>query len=530
MPSVFISYRRSADDAEAHLIQTALAGRLGEKAVFLDAFSLAPGSVWPTQLRRALAEATVVIAVIGPNWLGTLDRNSRRRIDDEDDWVRQELAEALASHKRVIPVYVCGAAILAKEAFPESLQGLADLQALELRTRYWSYDVKMLLDQVAPESGEDELEEHPSGESGRLAGHRTRSAAPGDGDAGGSARMQPPRINPYKLFYFRSNRKLSYTTLEERTGIPRATLRLLEKASPARGVLEITRFRSCEPRVVDLLEQALGCEGRLAAGQDDDFLTQYMEFYRLYGGGGKKRPRDAQGAGTTSDETVPFPFDTKAVVFDFDGTLTLASDHRTTWERIWIDLGYTIRDCATLHTRFQRQEITHPEWCNLTRDAFRKRGLTEAHLDRIAAEIQLVPGVRETVANLRKQGVLLYILSGSIKAIIRKVLGDLQLEFEEIKANEMSFDERGNLREIVGTPFDFQGKAVFLRRLIEDRALSPESVLFVGNSCNDIFASQSGVRTLCVNPRFTDPANEAHWTYAISEMNDLKEILEYTQL
>jgi hypothetical protein len=74
----------------------------------------------------------------------------------------------------------------------------------------------------------------------------------------------------------------------------------------------------------------------------------------------------------------------------------------------------------------------------------------------------------------------------------------LHAEFEEIRANEIVFDSSGIISEIQGTSFDFEGKAVFLKRVIEDLRLSPSDVLFVWNSCNNVFTSQSGVRTLCV--------------------------------
>ena len=83
------------------------------------------------------------------------------------------------------------------------------------------------------------------------------------------------------------------------------------------------------------------------------------------------------------------------------------------------------------------------------------------------------------------------------------------------------------LKRIIGTRYDFEGKADYHRTLMSDQGFDPLEVLFVGNSCNDVFASQSGARTLCVNPRFTDPNNVEHWTYFIRQMRDLSEVLPY---
>jgi HAD superfamily phosphoserine phosphatase-like hydrolase len=330
------------------------------------------------------------------------------------------------------------------------------------------------------------------------------------------------RVNGYKLFYFRTNHKLTFTGLAQATGVDRSLLRKLERVNQEKEVLEPSCFNSCERSVLDRLEEALACPGSLEAGKADDFLAQYMQFYRMYKGATVSNQR--------SSDKLPQDFVTKAVVFDFDGTLTQTLDNRTTWEKIWVSLGYSINDCADLHKRFQRKEFTHQQWCDLTRDAFRTKNLTMAQLERIAQETPLVDGVRETVGLLRQRGVRLFILSGSIKSIIRCVLGDLQTEFEEIKANEVVFDPSGIISDIQGTPYDFKGKAAFLERVLEDWQFEPSDVLFVGNSCNDVFAIQSGVRTLCVNPRFTDPDNEEHWTYAIREMANLQEIMTFVKL
>jgi HAD superfamily phosphoserine phosphatase-like hydrolase len=223
-------------------------------------------------------------------------------------------------------------------------------------------------------------------------------------------------------------------------------------------------------------------------------------------------------------------FQTKVVAFDFDGTLTKNLDHRTTWERIWVALGYTIEECSDLHRRFSRKEFSHQKWCELTFEKFRKARLKENLLRRIAHDIKMIDGTRETLEFLKSHGVRLYIVSGSIRHIIRIVLGDLYDLFDEVKANEMRFDSAGNLERIEGTRYDFEGKAQFLRSIISEHSLSELDVLFVGNSLNDIYASRSGARTLCVNPHMTNPDIEEHWTYAIKEMTSLRQILRYVQI
>ncbi len=329
-------------------------------------------------------------------------------------------------------------------------------------------------------------------------------------------------INGYKLFYFRMTRKLSNSDLSRLSGVDRYQLSRIQSVANYGAAKGIRRFKQCPRGVLTRLERALECWGQLEANKGDDFLSMYMQFYLTYKG--------TNASGTPRHTQLKLRFQTKVIAFDFDGTLTENLDHRTTWERIWVALGYTIEECSDLHRRFSRKEFSHEKWCELTFEKFKKARLKENLFRRIARDIKLIDGTRETLEFLKSHGVRLYIVSGSIRQIIRIVLGDLYDLFDEVKANEIRFDSAGKLESIEGTRYDFEGKAQFLRRIISDHGLSELDVLFVGNSLNDIYASRSGARTLCVNPHMTNPDIEEHWTYAIKEMTSLQQILKYVQI
>jgi phosphoserine phosphatase len=336
------------------------------------------------------------------------------------------------------------------------------------------------------------------------------------------ASSQRVGINGFKLFYFRRMRKLGIRALSKLAGVKEMEIRRIERINMRTGPLGSHCFQPCQPNVLMKVEDALDCRGTLAAGKPDDFLTQYMLFYKMY--------RGTHNSGDQDEDQMELSFETKAVVFDFDGTLTARSDDETTWEKIWVSLGYSINDCAELHHKFSQGKFSHQEWCNITRDRFRKADFSKRDLREISRSILLIDGFKETLETLRDRSVKLYILSGSIKQVITEVLGECRGWFEEVQANEILFDSAGAIREIRGTLYDFEGKAQFLSRIIDDNRYSPYDVLFVGNSCNDIFASRSGARTLCVNPRATNPDNKEHWTYLIKRMDNLNQILRYAHL
>ncbi len=146
---IFLNYRRDDAAAETHNISEALRREVGDESVFMDISSNKAGDVWPQRIRDAIEGAEVVIAVIGPNWLraGT-NEWGQRRIDDEQDWVRQELTLAFEQKKRVIPVLVSGAKMPPAQALPGPIRALPERQALEIRRDYTAHDTKLLLVQL----------------------------------------------------------------------------------------------------------------------------------------------------------------------------------------------------------------------------------------------------------------------------------------------------------------------------------------------------------------------------------------------
>lgn len=141
---VFISYRR--DDAAGHAgrLEEALERRLGRGSVFRDVVDLAPGEDFVAAIRARLAGARAVLVLIGPRWAGGTAPGARR-IDDEGDFVRLEVAEALASKAQVVPVLLPGATMPTESDLPAPLQPLARRHALSLGDAHWAADVDRLV-------------------------------------------------------------------------------------------------------------------------------------------------------------------------------------------------------------------------------------------------------------------------------------------------------------------------------------------------------------------------------------------------
>jgi hypothetical protein len=142
---IFISYRR--DDASGHAgrLYDALAGRYGDRNVFMDVDAIPLGSDFAGEIDRAVASCDVVIVLIGRAWLQATDASGRRRLEDENDYLRREIESALAHDVVVVPTCVQGTPMPRADQLPEALAPLTRRQGIELDDAGWQDDVARLI-------------------------------------------------------------------------------------------------------------------------------------------------------------------------------------------------------------------------------------------------------------------------------------------------------------------------------------------------------------------------------------------------
>jgi uncharacterized membrane protein YhaH (DUF805 family) len=128
---VFISYRRSDSQHATGRLFSRLAPRyLAEADIFMDVEAIAAGADFTAALDRSLSGCQVCLVMIGPRWLTETNADGSRRIDNPNDFVRQEVAAALARNIIVIPVLVDNARMPTIAELPEPLRVLATRNAL----------------------------------------------------------------------------------------------------------------------------------------------------------------------------------------------------------------------------------------------------------------------------------------------------------------------------------------------------------------------------------------------------------------
>jgi hypothetical protein len=153
-PGVFICYRHEDSPGQALRVYQLLSARLGEDRVSMDV-TIPPAVDFVDWIERSIGAAGVVIAIIGRSWLA-LDADGRRRIDDDDDFVRREIAGALVRGMEVLPVLVDDAEMPSEKELPASLERLPYLNAHVLRSdSYWRESDEKLAARVTQLLGDD---------------------------------------------------------------------------------------------------------------------------------------------------------------------------------------------------------------------------------------------------------------------------------------------------------------------------------------------------------------------------------------
>jgi hypothetical protein len=147
---IFISYRREDSSGHVLALLPALRGHFGADRIFKDTDNIPPGADFLKFIKNELESCSVLLAIIGREWLNIQDpRLKTRRLDNPDDFLRVEVASALKNERiRVIPVLIERAAMPGAQDLPSDLHDLAFRNAIELSDVRWDSDIRLLIDAI----------------------------------------------------------------------------------------------------------------------------------------------------------------------------------------------------------------------------------------------------------------------------------------------------------------------------------------------------------------------------------------------
>lgn len=151
--TIFINYRTADEPTAAVLLKRELSEHLGAGNVFLAIGMIPAGDDFERELLRRVRDATVLLVVMGQRWLNAPGAGGGRAVDDDRDWVRREIAEALATGVRVIPVLIGSTPRLTDAPLPADIAQLTRCQFLRFRPDDYEADLATIIAAVSEAGG-----------------------------------------------------------------------------------------------------------------------------------------------------------------------------------------------------------------------------------------------------------------------------------------------------------------------------------------------------------------------------------------
>ena len=134
MPKIAISYRRADSEAMTGRIFDRLIAHYGKEAIFRDIDDIPPGIDFRVHINQTLLKTHILLAIVGPQWLGMASDGSADRIQEESDPVRVEVETALRRRVPLIPVLIGSTKMPSSDLLPPSLKDFAFRNAVKVDT------------------------------------------------------------------------------------------------------------------------------------------------------------------------------------------------------------------------------------------------------------------------------------------------------------------------------------------------------------------------------------------------------------
>ena len=116
----------------------------------MDVAAIEPGRDFRKAIDESVSNCSILLAMIGQEWLESKNDTGRRRLENPNDFVRMELASALQRDIPVVPLLVRGAKMPRPDQLPDDLKELAYRNAMELTHARWKTDVQLLIQALRP--------------------------------------------------------------------------------------------------------------------------------------------------------------------------------------------------------------------------------------------------------------------------------------------------------------------------------------------------------------------------------------------
>ena len=212
----------------------------------------------------------------------------------------------------------------------------------------------------------------------------------------------------------------------------------------------------------------------------------------------------------------------KLVCFDVDGTLV--DNVIYSWELFHDYFKVDMDKRDEMRQKFFKGEIDYLEWANHDIGMWIEKGATKDDFFKAMKNLKLMEGAMETIMALKKKGIKLAIVSGSLDIILEKFIPNYKDLFDDVFLSHMIFDDKGKLIKANVTQYDMDKKADALKKVAEREGIDLKHTVHIGDHHNDVgIAKIAGLSIAfdCKDDGLRKLAN------VVIDKKDLREVLKH---
>ncbi len=212
----------------------------------------------------------------------------------------------------------------------------------------------------------------------------------------------------------------------------------------------------------------------------------------------------------------------KLVCFDMDGTLI--DNLKFSWQ-VFHDYFQTDKHRREdAKARFFNGEITYVQWAEHDINLWREKKAKKNDFFDAVRGLKLMDGAMDTLSELKKNGLKLAIISGSLNIILENFIPNYKEIFDDVFLSKIYFDENGDISKIEATEFDMEAKATALKMIAKREKISLSECVFVGDYLNDMKIMQEAGLGIAFNCQHDELKKVAD---VVIEKKDLREVLKH---
>ncbi len=216
---------------------------------------------------------------------------------------------------------------------------------------------------------------------------------------------------------------------------------------------------------------------------------------------------------------APSPY--KLVCFDVDGTLI--QNVKFSWQLFHDHFNVDPKRREQGKHAFLKGDISYLQWAEHDVGLWKEKKVTKQQFfDAIdAGHITLASGVRETLETLKKNGMKLGVISGSLNVMLERFLPDYDSIFDDVFLSRLTFDEHNIINDVIATPYDIEHKATALRMIAEREKIPLEQTVFIGDYLNDLHVLQLAGLGIAFNAKHQEVKDAADVSVDSGNMQDI---------